>query len=340
MADPRFFQKREPIPLAELASLSGARCHESADPTKLIHEVAPLETASADDIAFLDNNRYVETFRSSRAGACFARSERLADAPAGMNLLLTDEPYRCYALAARALYPEPAWTPGISDAAVVDASASLGEGAAVHAGAVIEAGARIGRRCRIGPNAVIGPGVVIGDDCVVGAGASLSYCIVGDRVRIYAGARLGEAGFGFASGPQGHLTVPQLGRVIVGDDVEIGANTTIDRGSGPDTIIGDGCRIDNLVQIGHNVELGRGCIIVAQVGISGSTKLSDFVVVAGQAGLAGHLTVGKGAQIGAQSGIMRDLPPGARVFGSPAQPIRQFFRQAAVLARLAEKKGE
>ena len=204
---------------------------------------------------------------------------------------------------------------------------------------MIEADAEIGDRCRVGANAVVGRGVVIGEDTEIGVGASLSHCLIGRRVRIYPGARIGQDGFGFAIDPSGHVAVPQLGRVIVEDQVEIGANVTIDRGAGPDTVIGRGCMIDNLVQIGHNVEVGPGSVIVAQAGISGSTKLGKLVVLAGQAGLAGHLSVGDGARVGAQSGVMRDVPPGEDVFGSPAMPSRQYWRWYSRLMKLSGLKG-
>jgi UDP-3-O-[3-hydroxymyristoyl] glucosamine N-acyltransferase len=187
---------------------------------------------------------------------------------------------------------------------------------------------------------VIGPGVVLGEDCIVGACASITHSIVGKRVNIYPGVRIGQDGFGFAMGPQGHAKVPQLGRVIIQDDVEIGANTTIDRGAGPDTIIGSGTKIDNLVQIGHNVQLGRGCVIVAQVGISGSTRLGDFVAVGGQAGLTGHLHIGAGARIAGQSGVMRDIEPGGTVGGSPAVPMADWLRQSALIGQMARKKRQ
>ncbi len=187
-------------------------------------------------------------------------------------MLIAPQPYRAYAMAAQAFYPEPAPTPGIAPTAIIDASATLGEGCAVGPNAVIGPHVEIGKRCSIGANTVIGAAVVLGDDVRIGVNATLSHCIVGARVRIYTGVRIGQDGFGFAPDPDAPVKVPQLGRVIVGDDVEIGANTTIDRGAGPDTIIGPGTMIDNLVQIGHNVQIGRGCVLVSQVGISGSTQ--------------------------------------------------------------------
>jgi UDP-3-O-[3-hydroxymyristoyl] glucosamine N-acyltransferase len=180
--------------------------------------------------------------------------------------------------------------------------------------------------------------VIVGRDCRIGAHVSLSYALLGARVYVYPGARIGQEGFGFASTKDGFLSVPQLGRVILEDDVEVGANTTIDRGSSRDTLIGAGSRLDNLVQIGHNVVLGRCCVIVAQVGISGSTVLEDFVRVGGQAAMAGHLRIGRGAEIGAQAGVMSDLTPGAKVLGSPAQPKKDFFRQIATLMKMAKKQ--
>ena len=185
--------------------------------------------------------------------------------------------------------------------------------------------------------AVIGDGVVLGAECRIGAHATLSHALLGDRVVVYPGARIGQDGFGFAATGEEFLSVPQLGRVVIEDDVEIGANTTIDRGSLHDTRIGAGSRLDNLVQIGHNVRLGRGCVIVSQVGISGSTILEDHVMVGGQAGLTGHLRIGRRARIGAQAGVMADVPVGADVVGSPAQPVREFFRHVAVLRRLVRE---
>lgn len=234
--------------------------------------------------------------------------------------------------------PVPPPSPGIHPSAIVADGALIDPSAEVGPLSVIETGAEVGSGCRIGPGAIIGRGVIVGRDCRIGAHVSLSHALLGARVYIYPGARIGQEGFGFASTRDGFLSVPQLGRVILEDDVEVGANTTIDRGSSRDTVIGAGSRLDNLVQIGHNVVLGRCCVIVAQVGISGSTVLEDFVRVGGQAGLAGHLRIGQDAAIGAQAGIMSDLAPDAKVVGSPAWPMKEFFRQIAVLRKLAKKE--
>jgi UDP-3-O-[3-hydroxymyristoyl] glucosamine N-acyltransferase len=340
MADPKFFTKAGPFTLAQLAKISGAVISDSVNADAVYNDVAPLDAAESHHVSFLDNTRYAEAFRASGAGACIIRQEYADAAPAGMALLVTPDPYRAYAKIATAFYPLPVASGDISSSARIDETAEIGEGAEIAVGAVISAHAKIGARCRIGENAVIGPGVILGDDSSVGACASLAYCEVGVRVLIYPGVRIGQDGFGFAPGAEGHLKVPQLGRVIIGDDVEIGANSTIDRGSGPDTIIGSGARIDNLVQIGHNVQIGRGCILVSQVGVSGSTEVGDFAVLAGQVGVAGHLKIGAGAKIAAQGGAIQDVPPGVEVGGTPTVPVRQWLRTAAYMNKLMKKKGK
>jgi UDP-3-O-[3-hydroxymyristoyl] glucosamine N-acyltransferase len=339
MADPRFFAKAGPFSLAELAVLCGATLADGVDPSQVARDVAPLDKAGVDDISFLDNKKYVGAFTRSAAGACLVHPDLADKAPAGMSLLLSADPYRAYAMVAAAFYPTPRPLPGIAASAHVDTAARVSPLARIEPGVVIGARAEIGDGCRIGANAVIGDGVVLGKDCIIGAGATVSHALIGNRVNIYPGVRIGQDGFGFAMGPKGHLKVPQLGRVVIEDDVEIGANATIDRGAGPDTVIGAGSKIDNLVQIGHNVRLGRGCVIVAQVGISGSTRCDDFVIVAGQAGITGHLHIGAGARIAAQSGVMRDIEAGGTVGGSPAVAMQDWLRQSAVLGQLARKKG-
>jgi UDP-3-O-[3-hydroxymyristoyl] glucosamine N-acyltransferase len=338
MADPRFFRRAGPYGLRALADLSGARLVSEADGDRTIEDVAPLETAGPTEITFLDNRKYTDAFLQSRAGAAFVTEAMAGRAPSGMALLVSREPYKAFARVVQAFYPAESVTPSRAPSAVIDATATVPEDCAIGANVVIEARARLGARCEIGANTVIGAGVEIGDDCRIAANVTLSHCLIGHRVVLHPGARIGQAGFGFAPDAGGAVKLPQLGRVIIEDDVDIGANTTIDRGSGHDTVIGRGTMIDNLVQIGHNVVLGRGCILAGQVGISGSTKLGDFVMAGGQAGLAGHLNIGKGARIGAQAGLMKDVAAGETVIGSPAVPIVAFWRQVAMIQRLAKKK--
>lgn len=340
MADPRFFRLGGPLSLKALAERTGAQLGDNADPERNMRDVASLETAGEHDVTFLDNLKYLPAFAATRAGAAFVQPAYAERAPKGLALLLTPAPYRAFALAAQAFYPEPRPEPGIHPSAVIDPTARIGEGAVVAPHAVIEARVEIGRRCRIGAGSLIGAASVLGDDVRIGAHVTVSHAIIGSRVTLYPGVRIGQDGFGFAPDSKGVVKVPQLGRVIIQDDVEIGANTTIDRGAGPDTIIGAGTMIDNLVQIGHNVQIGRGCVLVSQVGISGSTKLGDGVMIGGQGGLTGHLVIGSGARIGAKSGIMKDVPAGATVAGNPAMPAQEFFRQIATLRRLTRRKGQ
>ncbi len=338
MADPRFFDRAGPFSLDALAALSGATLYDPTGGERLFVDVAPLETAGPEDLTFLDNRKYLDAFVGSRAGAAFVDERAIDKAPEGMALLIAANPYKAFARAAQAFYPLKPVAPRRARSAIIDPAAIVPPDCDIADHVVIEAGARLGARCQIGPNTVIAAGVELGEDCRVGANVTLSHCVIGARVVLHPGVRIGQPGFGFAPDREGPVKIPQLGRVTVGDDVDIGANTTIDRGSGHDTIIGPGTMIDNLVQIGHNVVLGRGCVLAALVGISGSTRFGDFVMVGGQAGFAGHLKIGSGARIAAQSGVMRDVAPGETVCGVPAVPITMFMRQVAILQRLAKKK--
>ena len=228
---------------------------------------------------------------------------------------------------------------GVSAAAHVHARARLEPGVVVDPGAVIGRGAEIGAGTVIGANAVIGPGVRIGRNGAIGATTTIVAALIGDRVVIHPGAHIGQDGFGFALGARGHLKVPQIGRVIIQDDVEIGAGVTIDRGANRDTVIGEGAKIDNLVQIGHNVVVGRHAVLVSQSGVSGSSVVGDFVALGGQAGIAGHLNIGAGAQVAAAAGVMTDIPAGERWAGAPAKPVREFFREVAVVKKLAHGRA-
>ncbi len=340
MADPRFFTVAGPFTLGQLASIAGAELADTADPDTLFSDVAPLDTAGAGDVSFLNNRSYVGQFEKSAAGACIVEPRFAGKAPNGMALLLTDKPHRAYARVAQAFYPTPKAKTGVHPTAVVAPSAVIGEGCEVGPCAVIGPAAQLGRNCRIEANAVIEAGVILGDDCLIGANASLSYCLIGNNCKIHAGVRIGTRGFGFAMEPEGFEDVPQLGRVIIEDDVEIGANSTVDRGAGPDTVIGKGTKIDNLVQIGHNVRLGRQCVLVAQAGMAGSSELEDFVVIAAGSGVNGHTKVGTGAQVAGKSAVMRDVPPGQTVGGIPAIPLKDYFRLVTMWQRQLKEKGQ
>lgn len=333
--DDRFFRRTGPHTLAAIADVA------QADAPPLMRRfagIAPLQTARGDQVSFLDNRKYVTALTATHAGAVIVHPSLAGKVPTGTVPILSTEPYLAWARVAALFYPQPPTRPGIHPLAVIGDGVAIDPSAEIGPFVVIEAGARVGARCRIAAHAVIGAAVEIGRDCSIGAHVSVSHALLGDRVVIYPGARIGQEGFGFAISAEGFVSVPQLGLVRIEDDVEIGANTTIDRGSMQDTVIGAGSRLDNLVQIGHNVRLGRACVIVAQVGISGSTTLGDQVMVGGQAGMAGHLTVGQGARIAAQAGLMADVAAGLEVAGSPAQPAREYFRHHAVLRKMIRER--
>ena len=334
MGDVRFFARSSPHALSAIA-IAARGTVPSLE--RMFSGVAPLQSAGPDQVSFLDNRRYASALEQTMAGAVIVHPDMLARVPDATIAIITLAAYEGWARVAALFHPMPPLCPGIHRSAVIDAAAHVDASAEIGPYVVIEAGADIGPGCRVGPFVSIGKGVTIGQDCRIGAHASLSHALLGARVYIYPGARIGQEGFSFASTKAGFLSIPQLGRVIIEDDVEVGANTTIDRGSTRDTVIGAGTRLDNLVQIGHNVRIGRCCVIVAQVGIAGSTTLEDFVQVGGQAAMAGHLRIGEGAQIGAQAGVIADAPAGSILLGSPAQPRKDFFRQVATLRRMVQK---
>jgi UDP-3-O-[3-hydroxymyristoyl] glucosamine N-acyltransferase len=346
MTEPVFFRSRGTITLGEVIALTGAEPVGKVDLSRPIENIKPLDLAGPRDLTFFDHPRYLDNFRTTAAGACLVGRRNHAGAPEHVAVLVAKEPYRAFVTVARALF-EAEIKPvsifgarGIDPGAFVHPEARLEDGVEVDPGAVIGPRAEIGSGTVIGANAVIGADVRIGRDCAVGPGASVLHALVGDRVVMHPGARIGQDGFGYVPGQTGHLKVPQVGRVVVQDDVEIGAGSTIDRGSGRDTMIGEGTKIDNLVQIAHNVMIGRHCIIVALTGISGSCTLGDHVMLGGQVGLADHITVGDGAQIAATSGVMHDVPAGEQWAGAPAKPIREFFREVATLKRLAARPSK
>ena len=336
LGDPRFFRRAGPFTLAQLAQAAGIAVPDGAADLTL-SGVAPLQSAGPSDIACLHNRKYLDALALTNAGAVIVAAAQAARVPAGTAVLVAEDPHVAWARVATLFHPGPVASPGVHPSAVIDPSVAIDASVQIGPLAVIGANVEIGAGSQIGAGAVIAAGVVIGRDCRIGPLATVTHAILGDRVYIYPGARIGQEGFGFAITPTGFLTVPQLGRVILHDDVEIGANSTVDRGAAHDTVIGTGSRIDNLVQIGHNTQIGRLCAMAGQSGTAGSTVLEDFVQIGAQAGLGGHLRVGAKARIGPQAGVMSDVDSGLDVIGSPAMPVREFFRNVAVLRRLARK---
>lgn len=341
MEHPGFFERAAPIRLDALAQQVGAELPAAADPSMLIHDVKALADAGPGHVSFLDNRKYLSLLGDTRASACFVAKAFAARVPAGTAALVVPAPYRAFAQALQAFYPDAMHSKAAMAGAgepLVHPSARLEAGVVVEPGAVVGREAQVGRGTRVAACAVVGYRVTVGRDCHIGPNASIMHALVGDRVVLHAGVRIGQDGFGFAMGPKGHMKVPQIGRVIIQDDVEIGANSCIDRGALKDTVIGEGTKIDNLVQIGHNVVMGRHCVIVGQVGISGSAELGDFVVMGGQSGLVGHIKVGSGAQIAGGSHAKDDVPAGARMGGTPAVPFMEWARQLAAIKRLTQKE--
>lgn len=339
MADKAFFHNTGVKTLSDVLEISGAALVQvKSNQTDSFSDVSSLSDAKSEHISFFDNVKYKEDAKATSAGACFISPEHADLLPEMTIALVTKTPYKAYALTAQSYYPDTNPDAEISPHAHIDPSATIAVGVTIEAGAVIKAGADIGENSWIESNVVIGRNVRIGERCRIGVAATISHSIIKDDVRVYTGARIGQDGFGFAIDPSGHIKVPQLGRVIINEHCEIGANTTIDRGAGPDTIIGQGTWIDNLVQIAHNVQIGQGCVIVAHVGISGSTTIGDFTVLAGQVGVAGHLKIGSGVQVGAQSGVMRDIPDGETQLGTPAMKIKDKMRQIAYLNKIVGKR--
>ena len=342
MTEPRFFKRaQKSLTVADVAALTGAEPGTGAALGTVITGIAPLDTAGAGDLAFFDNAKYLDDLAVTRAGACLLAPRFAGKAPPGVSVLAVRDPHRAFVTVARTLYPD-ALRPSSMFAASgtagahVHPSARLEGGVVLDPGVVVGPGAEIGAGTVVGANAVIGPGVRIGRGCSVGVQALLQHCLLGDRVIVHPGCRLGQDGFGYVLG-RTHTKVPQIGRVIVQDDVEIGANSTIDRGANRDTVIGEGTKIDNLVQIGHNVAIGRHCVLAAQVGISGSATLEDYVVLGARVGVNNHVTIGEGAQIAATAIVSRDVPKGVRYGGFPAKPLKLWMREVFLLERLARQ---
>jgi UDP-3-O-[3-hydroxymyristoyl] glucosamine N-acyltransferase len=327
-----FFPPATGLTVREIAGLTGAVPREGARLNVVVTSVAALDRARPSDLVFMDNAKYLGAMAATRAGVCLANEHFAAQAPASLTVLCTAQPFRDFVVVSRKLFPDALRPRSIFDAegvapgAVVHPTAEIEDDVTIDPGAVIGPRAAIGSGTVIGATAVIGPGVQIGRGCSIGPGTSIINALIGDNVILHGGCRIGQDGFRYHPSAKGHVKVPQLGRVIIQDDVEIGANTAIDRGGSGDTVIGEGTKIDNLVQIGHNCTIGRHCVIAAECGLSGSIVLGDYVMLGGQVGIADHITIGERAIVAAKSGVIGHVPAGQQWFGYPAMPGRDYLR--------------
>lgn len=344
MTAENFFSRPAALSLSDLIAIVSVSLPSGTNMDLKIHDVAPLDQATSCDLSFFDNSKYRDQLIATRAGFCVV-AQRFADlVPHHTIALISAQPYQDFARIAAHLYPQSMRlgsafaTTGLSPSAIIHPEARIESDVTIDPGVVIGPHAEIGQGTTIAANTVIGPHVRIGRNCQIGPNCSITHALIGNHVTLHGGVRLGQDGFGFAIGRNMHLKVPQLGRVILQDHVDLGANVCIDRGTVRDTVIGEGTKIDNLGQIGHNVTIGRHCLIAGQVGIAGSTEIEDFVIIGGKVGMNGHIRIGAGTQIAGGSNVVDNLPAGSKVGGTPARPIKEWFRQIATLDRLVRDR--
>jgi UDP-3-O-[3-hydroxymyristoyl] glucosamine N-acyltransferase len=319
---------------ADVAKAVGGRL--VGDGSIEVSSIAPLDRAAEGELSFLTSAKYATLFARCQASVVLVSPE-LADVTGSVGArVVVDRPHEALLALLPVLYQAPAREPGIHPTATIGRGAILGAGVTIGEYVVVGDGARIGDNTWIESHVAIGQGVEIGDDCRIHPGVVLySGARLGSRVELHAGVRIASDGFGYVFRDGAHRKIPHIGRCIIEDDVEIGANTTIDRGSIDDTVVGAGTKIDNLVHVGHNVRIGRLCLLMAQVGIAGSTRIGDGVIFAGQAGIGGHINIGDGARIAGQAGVFGDVPPGESWSGYPARPHKESLRATAALFKLA-----
>jgi UDP-3-O-[3-hydroxymyristoyl] glucosamine N-acyltransferase len=352
MAQPTFFEQPPPMTLAEIAALAGASLVEPGRAGQVVRGLASLDEAGPAHLTFFDNLKYADQLAATKAGACLVSPRFEPSVPKHVAVLRASQPFRAFVTVARELHRDAlrpqSWVgnAGVAPTAIIDATALLEDGVIVDPLAVIGPNVEIGGGTVIGAGAIIAANVKIGRDCNVGAHSSIQCALIGNNVLIHPGCNIGQDGYGFVFfGPEGHLKVPQTGRVLIQNDVEIGAGTTIDRGSLRDTVIGEGTKIDNQVQIGHNVTIGRHCLLAAQIGLAGSLTIGDNVALGAKVGINNHLKIGDGAQVTAMSAVKDDIPPNGRWGGHFAKPTKQWFREIVALERLvrdgtADPKGK
>ena len=341
MVQPVFFTQAFASTLGDIAALTRAELVDPALAGRPVRGLAALDSAGPAHLTFFDNMRYADDLAATQAGACLIGRSVSVTVPAHVAVLRVAKPFRAFVELARqfqseSLRPRADFGVGIAPSAIIHPTARLEDEVTVDPLAVIGPGVEIGAGTVVGAGAVISTNVRIGRDCSIGAGTSIQMALIGNNVLIHPGCRIGQDGFGFLPGPDGPIKVPQTARVIIQHDVEIGAGTTIDRGSLRDTVIGEGTKIDNQVQIGHNVVIGRHCLIAAQCGLAGSLSLGDNVMLGAKVGVNNHVHIGDGAQIAATSAVKDSVPPGARWGGPVAKPIRTWFREVVAVERLAK----
>lgn len=342
---PGFFHRAGPFTVDTIAKAIGADLHDSADKLFEIEDVRPLQNAGPRHLSFFENRKYLGSLGSTEAGACIIASNFAARAPKSTIVISAANPYQSFARAVSLFYKDALRSKAAAAAAdkeahLIHPTARIGKDCIIEPGAVIGREAIIADGTIVAADAVVGYRVMLGKDCYIGANATVTHAILGDGVIVHAGVRIGQDGFGFAMSRNGHEKIPQIGSVVIGNDVEIGANSTVDRGSMLDTIIGEGTKIDNLVQIAHNVIIGKHCVIVAQSGIAGSAQLGDFVVMGAQSGVLGHVKIGDGAQIAGMAHVKDDVPAGARMGGTPAIPFKEWAREIAAVKALGKRRSE
>ena len=336
MADPRFFKNDGPFSLGEILNHCSIDNYE-LDKNIMIDDVSYLSGASKGNISFIDDMSLINDLKSSKTEFCFISKKYISYAPKSISLVICEQPRSSYAITAQKFYPDISDVSMIYKTNISKKNIDIHESSNISESSYISEGVQIGKNSIIGPNTVLGKGVQLGDNCLIHSNVTITHCLIGDNVEIFPGTRIGQDGFGFIPHTKKHLKIPQLGRVLVGNNVNIGANCTIDRGAGPDTVIGEGCFIDNLVHIAHNVCLGNGCIIAGQVGIAGSTTIGNHVMIAGQGGISGHLKIGSGSKFAVKSGVINDIPAGGTYGGFPAVPIRDWHRQTVKIKKISGK---
>lgn len=345
MKTPMFFSPVQKLHIKDIIKLTGCYLYNKEYKTEYVTNIAALHESNAESLVYIKDKKYAAVLDNLRAAALLCTEELVKYVSKEVAILVSENPYEDFLLIARFLYPS-ALTPiactkeqGISPLAFIDPSARIESNVIVEAYAVIGAGVEIGEGSIISSGAVVKENCTIGRNCFIGSHSTIQCTMLGDRVIIHPGACIGQDGFGYVAVKNGLTKVPQIGRVIVQDDVEIGANTTIDRGTLQDTVIGEGSKIDNLVQIGHNVRIGRFCIIAAHSGISGSVTIGDRSMLGGRVGIKDHITIGENVQIAAASGVMHDIPDNAIWGGIPARSLKNWLKEVAVLKNIANKKN-